>query len=62
MAIKIIEDEQPDIYLTREERNQLMGEYQRAYQHFCGTPPTFETFVKQRKKNDEAGGYNPLRC
>jgi sulfur relay (sulfurtransferase) DsrC/TusE family protein len=47
MAVKIIEE--PDIYLTPEEHNQLMGEYQRAYMHYFGTPPTFETFVKNRK-------------
>jgi hypothetical protein len=47
MTIHIVDDA-PDIYLTREQYNQLLAEYQKAFQFFSGTPPTFEHWVAQR--------------
>lgn len=47
MAIKIIKEE--DIYLTQEESRRL----RRDYDSFCSyhvSPPSFESFCKNRKK------------
>ena len=48
MAVKIIEDEGPDIYLTGAEYARLMDEYQQAFMFYAGTPPTFEQWVKSK--------------
>jgi hypothetical protein len=48
MTIHII-DEQPDIYLTREQYHRLMQEYQKAFQFYSGIVPTFEDWVRHGK-------------
>lgn len=50
MPIKIIE--KPNIYLTREEYDQLFYEYQRSFTHYAGPIPSFETWLI-RKRNKE---------
>lgn len=57
MAIRIIEDE--DIYLTPEEQRR----FQQEYEDFCQgayRPPSFEEFVKQKKKFKEENKKFPL--
>lgn len=48
MTIHIV-DEQPDIYLTREQYERLQYEYQQAFTHYSGPVPSFETWVRQRQ-------------
>jgi hypothetical protein len=48
MAIKIIEDQIPDIYLTASEHAKLLKEYNNAFMFYSGTPPTFEHWVAAR--------------
>ena len=50
MAIKIIEDEGPDIYLTSSEHARLMDEYRKSFMFYSGTPPTFERWVRDRQQ------------
>ena len=46
MAIIVVE--QPDIYLTEGELRKLRDEYRNTFSMYCGTPPSFEEFVRSR--------------
>lgn len=50
MAIKII-DEKPDVYITTEEYNRYMQEYQQ-FTMLHSLPPTFEDFVRAKKRGE----------
>lgn len=59
MTIHII-DESPDVYLTQSEYNRLLSEYQQAFMFYSGAPPTFESWVRQ-KKGDAAISLREIR-
>lgn len=48
MSIKIIPE--PDVYVTQEEIERLRQEYAKAMSYYSGPVPSFETWVKQRKR------------
>lgn len=48
MAI-VIDKPEKDLHLTQDEYNRLLAEYQQAYMFYSGTPPTFETWAKNKK-------------
>lgn len=50
MSIKIIEE--PDIYLTQEERDQLFREWKQAMM-YTAAPVSFEIWVRQRRSAKE---------
>lgn len=47
MSVKIIPD--PDVFLTESEYARLLDEYNRAFSFYAGTPPTFASWVAQRR-------------
>jgi hypothetical protein len=51
MAIKIIEDEN-DVVLTREEHDRLQDEYSKCMAYYAGPKISFETWVRNRQKDD----------
>lgn len=52
MAIRIINKE-PDVYVSEDEYRRFLAEYQQAYMMYSGTPPSLETFIRQRKRKRE---------
>lgn len=50
MSIKIIHE--PDVYLTADEVARYRREYEQAYSMYAGTPPTFESYCRMRKRQD----------
>lgn len=59
MTIHII-DESPDIYLTQSEYSRLIAEYQQTFMFYSGTPPTFESWVRQ-KRGDVKASFQHMR-
>lgn len=53
MTIRII-DETPDVYLTQDQYNRFLAEYQQAYMFYAGTPPTLESYIRRRQSEKRA--------
>ena len=49
MTIHIV-DEKPDIYLTRDQYDRLLAEYNQAFMFYSGTPPSFESWVRSKQQ------------
>jgi len=47
MAIHVIDD--PDVYLTQSELARYRAEYNQAFSFYAGPPPSFNSWVAQRK-------------
>ncbi len=46
MAIKITEE--PDVYMTAEERDYWMYQYHQAFMYHTGPKPSFEAWVRRQ--------------
>ena len=46
--IRIIKE--PDVHLTEDEYRRLLAEYRQNFSFYAGTPPTFESWVRQRQQ------------
>lgn len=55
MAIRII-DTEPDVHLTKDELARFGADYQRDYMLYSGTPPSFETYCRNRKRREKEPG------
>jgi len=52
MAIFIKDD--PDVFLTPSELARYREEYRQAFSMFCGTPPSFNSWVASRQEQKQA--------
>lgn len=51
MAIKI-KPSGPDVVVTEGELARHTAEYQKAYMHYAGTPPTLEEYIRRRQREE----------
>ena len=48
MAIRVIDDE-PEVKVTADELRRYKDEYEKAYMHYAGKPPSLETFIRGQR-------------
>lgn len=46
--IKVVDE--GDVHVTQAELTRLRHDYGKAFTHYCGPVPTFEEYVRSRKK------------
>jgi hypothetical protein len=55
MAIKIIDE--GEVRVTADELTRYEEEYKKAYAYYAGIPPSLESFIRRRQKEEKVAGY-----